>query len=177
MQTGFVLNSAKQPRIGGEREQYLLMAYPRFAATAQVTHLGRPLLQTTETAFHTLPIEIAVFEATQQMEDTIIRWMHRIISNRAAFTIQVNQQIDATGKLMLRIADTTPFQQLASQLGVVSQYISSYHCPDMYFSMRPYLRPSQPSFDAQLTITELVLMRKRYEAADYRQVNVFGLKP
>lgn len=161
MQTGFVLNSAKQPRIGGEREQYLLMAYPRFAAALP----------------DTLPIEIAVFEATQQMEETIIRWMHRIISNRAAFTIQVNQQIDATGKLVLRIADTTPFQQLASQLGVVSQYISSYHCPDMYFSMRPYLRPSQPGFDAQLTITELVLMRKRYEDADYRQVNVFGLKP
>lgn len=160
MQTGHVLNSAQQPHITSEREQYLLMAYPRFADAA------------------VLPIEIAVFEATEQMEETIIRWMHRIISNKEQFTIQIAQQIDdATGKLQLRITDVTPFQQLATQLKVVSQYISSYQCKEIYFSVRPYLRSNQPCFAGLFTITELVLMRKRYAQDDYRQVNVFGLKP
>ncbi|OYW82127.1 MAG: hypothetical protein B7Y37_04005 [Sphingobacteriia bacterium 28-36-52] len=162
MQAGYVLNSAQQPHITSEREQYLLMAYPHFAED----HQDR------------LPIEIAVFEATEQMEETIIRWMHRIISNKEQFTIQIAQQIDdATGRLQVRIADTTPFQQLATQLNVVSQYISSYQCKEIYFSVRPYLRSNQPCFAALFTITELVLMRKRYEQDDYRQVNVFGLKP
>jgi hypothetical protein len=162
MQAGYVLNSAQQPHITSEREQYLLMAYPHFAEG----HQDR------------LPIEIAVFEATEQMEETIIRWMHRIISNKEQFTIQIAQQIDdATGRLQMRITDTTPFQQLATQLNVVSQYISSYQCKEIYFSVRPYLRSNQPCFAALFTITELVLMRKRYEQDDYRQVNVFGLKP
>eukprot|EP01041_Mallomonas_annulata_P035247 gene35247-58165_t len=96
MQAGYVLNSAQQTPISSEREQYLLMAYPRFADAA------------------VLPIEIAVFEATEQMEETIIRWMHRIISNKEQFSIQIEQQIDdATGRLQVRIADTTPFKQLA----------------------------------------------------------------
>ena len=47
----------------------------------------------------------------------------------------------------------------------------------IYFSVRPYLRINQPCFAALFTITELVLMRKRYAQDDYRQVNVFGLKP
>ena len=162
MQAGYVLNSAQQPHITSEREQYLLMAYPRFA----------------EDQPDRLPIEIAVFEATEQMEETIIRWMHRIISNKEQFAIQIEQQInDTTGKLQVRIADTTPFQQLATQLNVVSQYISSYQCKEIYFSVRPYLRSNQPCFAALFTITELVLMRKRYEQDYYRQVNVFGLKP
>ncbi|MFN3300343.1 MAG: hypothetical protein ACK41Z_09120 [Sediminibacterium sp.] len=160
MQAGYVLNSAQQPHITSEREQYLLMAYPRFADAA------------------VLPIEIAVFEATEQMEETIIRWMHRIISNREQFTIQITQQIDdATGRLQVHITDMTPFQQLATQLKVVSQYISSYQCKEIYFSVRPYLRSNQPCFAGLFTITELVLMRKRYAQDDYRQVNVFGLKP
>lgn len=160
MQAGYVLNSARQTPISSEREQYLLMAYPRFADAA------------------VLPIEIAVFEATEQMEETIIRWMHRIISNKEQFSIQIEQQIDdATGRLQVRIADTTPFQQLATQLNVVSQYISSYQCKEIYFSVRPYMRSNQPCFAALFTVTELVLMRKRYEQDDYRQVNVFGLKP
>jgi len=162
MQAGYVLNSAQQTPISSDREQYLLMAYPRFEG-------NQPAI---------LPIEIAVFEATEQMEETIIRWMHRIISNKAPFTIQIKQQIDdATGRLQLSIADATPFQQLAKQLEVVSQYISSYQCKEIYFSVRPYLRSNQPCFAGLFTITELVLLRKRFEQADYRQVNVFGLKP
>jgi hypothetical protein len=162
MQAGYVLNSAQQTPISSDREQYLLMAYPRFEG-------NQPAI---------LPIEIAVFEATEQMEETIIRWMHRIISNKAPFTIQIKQQIDdATGRLQLSIADATPFQQLAKQLEVVSQYINSYQCKEIYFNLRPYLRSNQPCFAGLFTITELVLLRKRFEQADYRQVNVFGLKP
>lgn len=78
MQAGYVLNNAQQPYITSEREQYLLMAYPHFAEDQQ----------------NRLPIEIAVFEATEQMEETIIRWMHRIISNKEQFTIQIAQQIE-----------------------------------------------------------------------------------
>ena len=46
MQEGYVLPGDQQPLMTSEREQYLLMAYP---------------------------FEIAVFEATEQMEETIIK--------------------------------------------------------------------------------------------------------
>ena len=102
MQEGYVLPRDQQPLMASEREQYLLMAYP---------------------------FEMAVFEATEQMEETIIRWMHRIISNKSVFTVQVHQQIqEDTGQLQFCLADQGAFAQLANELKVVSQfsYASSF---------------------------------------------------
>lgn len=151
MQEGYVLPRDQQPLMASEREQYLLMAYP---------------------------FEIAVFEATEQMEETIIRWMRRIISNKSVFTVQVHQQIqEDTGQLQLCLADQGAFAQLATELKVVSQFISSYQCREMYFNLRPAIQHPLLCHSPGYTITELVLLRKPFGQEQYRQVNVFALKP
>lgn len=151
MQEGYVLPGDQQPLMASEREQYLLMAYP---------------------------FEMAVFEATEQMEETIIRWMHRIISNKSAFTVQVHQQIqEDTAQLQFCLADQGAFAQLANELKVVSQFISSYQCREMYFNLRPAIQHQLLCHSPSYTITELVLLRKPFGQEQYRQVNVFALKP
>lgn len=151
MQEGYVLPKDQQPLMASEREQYLLMAYP---------------------------FEIAVFEATEQMEETIIRWMHRIISNKWVFTVQVHPQLqEDTGQLQLCLSDGGAFAQLANELKVVSQFISSYQCREMYFNLRPAIQHSLLCSATSYTITELVLLRKSFGQTQYKQVNVFALKP
>lgn len=126
------------------------------------------------------PIELTYFQAKEQMEDTIIRWMHRIISNQQQFTVQIKQDISAdTGNLQLNITDKLPFQQLITQLKVVNQYINSNGCPDMQFRIQPQLNFVQTEymFNGFIEIREFVLLKKYHHFDAYKQVNVFGLRP
>ena len=126
------------------------------------------------------PIELTCFQAKEQMEETIIRWMHRIISNQQQFTVQLVQHIDAhTGNLQINITDKLPFIALASQLKVVNQYINSNGCPDMQFSIQPQLNFVQTEylFNGSIEIHEFVLLKKYHQFDAYKQVNVFGLRP
>lgn len=179
MQAGFRLNPTGRLNTKEQCSQYMLMAYPQ--TTKQVGVIAPP-------------IELAIFQAKELMEGTIIRWMHRIISNQQYFKIQLEQSIDTNGKEMqLRIHDKTPFQQLEKQLKVVSQYISSYDCPEMHFSIKPHLQmamkiadPSyhllmatqkEQSFFGIFEVKELLLLKKQHDYDSYKQVNVFALRP
>ncbi len=179
MQAGFIVNSTGGLNTKAHCSQYMLMAYPQ--ATKQAGVIAPP-------------IELAIFQAKELMEGTIIRWMHRIISNQQYFTIQLEQSLATNGKgLQMRIHDKTPFQQLARQLKVVSQYISSYDCNEMIFSIRPHLQmaskiadPSyhllmatqkEQSFFGVFEVKELLLLKKQHDFDSYKQVNVFALRP
>jgi len=179
MQAGFSLNQTGRLNTKEQCSQYMLMAYPQ--TTKQVGVIAPP-------------IELAIFQAKELMEGTIIRWMHRIISNQQYFKVQLEQSIDTNGTdLHLRIHDKTPFQQLANQLKVVSQYISSYDCPEMLFSIKPHLKmatkiadPSyhllmatqkEQSFFGVFEVKELLLFKKQHDYDSYKQVNVFALRP
>lgn len=179
MQAGFMLNPSGRVHIKETCSQYLLMAYPQ---SSKQLGLVAP------------PIELAIFQAKEPMESTIIRWMHRIISNQQYFTVQLEQLLDTSGKrLQVRIQDKTAFQQLAKQLKVVSQYICSYDCPEMIFSIQAHVQVSKSiadpayhlllaqqqaqSFVGSFEIKELLLLKKHHDFDSYKSMNVFALRP
>lgn len=181
MQAEFVINGDRKLGLANALQQYLLMVYPRPQKNG-VLGLVAP------------PIELAVFEAKEAMEDTILRWMHRIISNQQQFSILLEQMPHpASGRLQLRIADKSAFQQLARQLKVVSQYICSYNCPEMQFTLQPHFSVQQKVADpayhllmaaqqgqhfyGSFEVRELVLLKKNFDYDSYKQVNVFALRP
>lgn len=95
--------------------------------------------------------------------------------------------------MQARIQDKSAFQQLAKQLKVVSQYICSYDCPEMIFSIQPHVQVSktiadpayhlllaaqQPqSFVGSFEIRELLLLKKHHDFDSYKPMNVFALRP
>jgi hypothetical protein len=189
MQTEIVSNRGTKLGIAHELKQYLLMAYPM---PRKINQLGQGT--SAVEMLYAPPIELAAFEAKESMENTILRWMHRIISNQQQFLVQLQQTIEPqTRKQQLQINDKTIFQQMAKQLKVVSQYICSYDCPEMQFTIRTHQfiseRIADPkyhlsmalqqdlSFSASFEVKEWVLLRKGYEFDSYRQVSVFALRP
>ena len=165
MQAGFVSNRSGTLNRTEQYSQYVLMAYPQAN--------GQP-------GSFVPPVEVSVFQAKESMEGTIVRWMHRIISNQQPFTFRLSQNIDSSsGKLQLCISDKAPFQQLAAQLKVVSQYISSSDCPEMIFSIQPRLSsmPPEQVLSGSFEVKEFLLLKKSHDFDNYKQVNVFALRP
>lgn len=139
-------------------------------------------------------ITLASFMAYESMEETIIRWMHRIISSKKCFSVTLNR-FGAFGShaIYLGVQDQEPFRNIAGDLKVVDQYISNSGCPKMHISSHPHLIIAQKldreiyqqavtvyaekTFQASFTVTDLVLLRRQHAFDNCRQVNVFGLLP
>jgi hypothetical protein len=175
MQAGFVLNQSERLNRTAQYGQYMLMTCP--AAGKQSGSVAPP-------------VELAVFQAKELMEETIIRWMHRIISNQQQFMMELVQSIHpSTGMLQIGITDKTPFQQLAKQLQVVREYISSCDCPDMQFTIHPHLNKADPAlqlllsnqqepvFQGLFEVKEFLLLKKAHDFDTYKQLNLFALRP
>lgn len=139
-------------------------------------------------------IEVAGFLAKEEMEETIIRWMHRIISAQKKFRVTLDKFNGIEPHtIFLRVQNQQPFQQLTKQLQVVDEYVRSYGCPEMCFIKRPHVtiaaqlteaiyRKAESvyatrSFQASFEVNELILLRKQPSFEGCKQVNVFGLQP
>ena len=141
----------------------------------------------------TLPhITVANFLAKEGMEDTIIKWMHRILSNQQRFDVMLNNYSGfPSHTVYARVQDPKPFRQLASSLKVIDQYVRSNGCPPVKLVFNPYLSIakklqanvfekamfdySQKTFRAVFTVDELILLKRRNQFDKCRQVNVFKL--
>lgn len=161
--------AGRSGKLNGKEQcrQYMLVAYPEAADRSGV---------------EALPIELASFEAKEGMEETMIRWMHRIISSQQAFQLELVQRTDEhTGQVQMSIPDKTAFQQLARQLKVVSQYINSCDCAEMHFNIRPVtgllkVRPDR-DFQGIYTVSSFFLLKKNHDFDASRPVSVFALRP
>ncbi len=197
METGLVTNSSLiTPKSGGFCE-YLLVAHPDATVYAQVTEEKQFFAAQYHepAAIKAKPhITIANFLAKEEMEATIIRWMHRIISNQKSFGVTLDQYCGfAQHTIYLRVQDHEPFQRLAKELKVIDQYVRSYGCPAMYMSNRPHLTIArrlpdivyrqaiaeyeQKKISTSFEVKELVLLRRQHAFDICKQVNVFGLTP
>ncbi len=132
-------------------------------------------------------LTLAHFMAREDMESTLIRWMHRIISAQKSFTVtwQSGSGQSPSGHY-LRIQDPLPFQRLAKALQVVDQYVKSYGCPGMTFITQPCMPTGtrlaatagdQDDIYRPFEVKELVLLRRQHQYDACKQVNVFGLQP
>lgn len=197
MDTGWIQPAAASVLTQPTGYEYLLVVRPNAAVAEQVLaekqlFAGR---YSRKSVLKTPPhIVLAGFVAREEMEDTIIRWMHRITSVQQCFTVSLNNYSGIPPHtIYLRVQDALPFTNLALQLKAVNEYIRGCSCPPMQFVTRPYLglaheltgevyeqaMPlySRQTFHADFEAGELVLLRRRNQFEEPRQINVFKLLP
>lgn len=196
METGMVRNRLAASGTSALNE-YMLVVHPDETVGAKVMAEKQQfsLQYNEQSAGRTKPyITVAGFQAREEMEPTLIRWMHRIISAQKKFNVTLNRYSGfPPHTIYLRVTDHMPFQALAKELQVVDQYVRSYDCPQMHFSCRPHMTIARrlqedvyrqaeaeyanKDFRASFEVRELVLLRRTHSFDTCRQVNVFGLQP
>jgi 2'-5' RNA ligase len=196
MKMGLVNHTLSAPAATGVYE-YLLVAQPDAEAYAKLMDEKEffSAYFNTPVAVKTRPhITVASFMAFEAMEETLIRWMSRVISAKQSFRVTLDQYgAFRPHTIYLHVKDHQPFLQLARELKVVDQYIQGYGCPKMHLVSNPHLTIARrlnadtyseavkiyadKSFETSFRVKELVLLRRRDQFDTCRQVNIFALKP
>jgi 2'-5' RNA ligase len=139
-------------------------------------------------------ITIANFLATEAMEETVIRWIHRVCSQCKSFPVTLNNYSGfPPHTIYVRIQDHGPFKQLAAQLKVIDQYVRSNGCPAARLTYHPHLTIarelddtiynkamadySQKTFHETFLLTKLLLLKRNNQFDTCKQVNVFRFYP
>jgi 2'-5' RNA ligase len=177
--------------------EYLLLAHPDAATytriVAEIQFFSSQFGQAMAAKLKP-HITVADFIATEQMEETLIRWMHRVISARQGFHVTLDRYgAFRPHTIYLNVRDQQPFLELARELRVVDQFIQGYGCPPMKLISNAHLtiarrlglmayqqavqHYAQQDFFASFPIQELVLVKRRDQFDACRQVNVFRLRP
>jgi 2'-5' RNA ligase len=180
------------------RYEYLLVAHPDAAVNAKITAEKESFTAEyhQKIAAKTKPhITIASFVAREAMEETILRYTQRICSRHHSFDVSLNNYsgFPSAHSVYLRVQNPQPFRQLAKELKVVSNYISSCACPPANLIGYPhvtierripetvYLKAimdySQKTFYETFMVHELVLLRKSCQFDTSKIVHVFRLQP
>jgi 2'-5' RNA ligase len=138
---------------------------------------------------------VASFLAKEEMEDILLRWMHKVISAKPAFTVALNNYGGSTdaGTIHLRVQDHTPFAQLARELRVIDELVRSNGLPAARLVSHPCLTVAgnlsktgyekalrvfaAREFHSEFEVKELVLIKRVHEFDTCRQVNIFRLQP
>jgi 2'-5' RNA ligase len=177
--------------------EYLLVVHPDAASGEQVMAEKQAFYERYrhKTAVKTKPhITVASFLAREEMEPTLIRWIHRITSMQPSFPVTLNNYSGfPPHTIYLRVQDHLPFLQLALQLKAVDQYVKGCGCPAIHFSSRPHMsiarrlpeelyekampEYSRQTFHLSFRAEELVLLRRQHQFDTCRQINVFRLLP
>ena len=195
MEKGLVNGSPSPVGTNGETWDYMLLAHPDEVVGARLMEERLSFCREYDlrVAVKTRPyITIASFKAFERMEETMIRWLHRIISNNRSFHVALNNFSGfPPHTIYLRVQDPTPFQNLVSQLNVIEQYIKSNGCPDMKLTIRPHLSIarclpagvyekalidySQKTFHDCFMVNELYLIKRKGQFENCHRVAVFPL--
>lgn len=195
MEKGFARTA---PAMGTSLQQYyeyLLVVHPAAGVYAQLMQEKQYFFDTfkEKVAIKTLPhITVANFLARETMEDTIIRYMHRIFSMQKSFTVTLNNFSGfPPHTVYARVQDHEPFKQLAAALAPVEHYIKGNDCPPAKFIKHPHLSIarrlkaevyekamfefSQRTFFASFNAEEIVLLKRQSQFDKCKQLTVFKL--
>jgi 2'-5' RNA ligase len=174
--------------------EYLLVVHPAAAVFEQLKEEKEKFsaAYNVSIARKTLPhITIANFLAKEEMENTIIKWMHKIISNQQGFDVMLNNfsGFPSSKTVYARVQNHAPFKQLAESLKVIEEYIRSYGLPRAIIPSHPHLSIarslqqnvyekammdySQKTFNASFVVDELVLLKRQNQYDKCRQISVF----
>jgi 2'-5' RNA ligase len=180
---------------GDRRAEYLMVIYPygdlrdrlleeqkQFSTEYGITVRNRP------------HITMAVFQAAEGMEDTLIRWIQRICQRYQRFELTLNNYSGIPPHtIYLRVQDPQPFRRLMQQLRVIDHYVRSSGCPPVNLIDRPHLSIagglteqlynrampaySRKTFHDSFAVEELVLLKRDHPFDPCRTVNIFRLQP
>jgi 2'-5' RNA ligase len=138
-------------------------------------------------------ITLATFQAGEEAEDTLIRWIQRICHQHRSFQLALNNYSGIPpNTIYLRVQDPEPLRELMRQMGAIDEFIRSSGWPPVHLNGRPYLSIaggltekvynkampdySRKTFHGIFQVDELVLLRRKHSFDPCRTVNVFGLK-
>lgn len=175
--------------------EYLLVVHPAADVYEQINEEKQNFCNTyhEKVAIKTRPhITVAAFFVKEEMESTIIRYMHRIFSMQKSFDVMLNNYSGfPPHTVYARVQNHEPFKQLADSLKVVEQYIKGNDCPPMHLIKYPHVpiarrlkqnvyekamfEYSQKTFNASFTVNELILLKRQTQFDKCQQVNVFKL--
>jgi len=195
MEKGFARTAPALSFAMQEYYEYLLVVHPAPDVYALVMQEKQHFFDTykEKVAIKTKPhITVANFLAKEAMEDTIIRYMHRIISTQKSFTVTLNNFSGfPPHTVYARVQDHQPFKQLAAALTPVEQYVKVNGCPPAKFITHPHISIarrlkadvydkamfefSQRTFFASFNVEEMILLKRQHQFDKCRQVNVFKL--
>src|SRR6266487_5015926 len=177
--------------------EYLLIAHPPKEVNNQLKEEKETFSSTYKVgvAKKTLPhITIADFLAREEMEETIIRYLRRILSTQTSFWVTLNNYSGfPEHTVFARVQEHQPFKQLAASLKVIDQYVRSNGCPPAKLITYPHLsiarrlqqniyekamfENSKKTFYASFEVNELVLLKRKNQFDTCTQVSVFKLPP
>lgn len=195
METGLAKHHSATPSVNGFFE-YLLIVSPDEAVYEQVMAEKKIFTQEyrVPVAVKTKPhITVANFMAKEEMESTMIRWMHRVISMQKRFKVTLDKYNGfPPHTIYLRVKDHEPFKQLTKELKVVDQYLRSNSCPPVKMISCPHIsiagkleetvyREAErvyagKEFNASFEVDRLLLLRREHAFDACKQVSVFGLQ-
>lgn len=188
---------AGQREKGFRRAEYLLVIYPygdlhdKLLDEQQQFSSDYGLQMTVRNKPH---ITVAAFQASDVMEETLIRWIQRICNRHRSFDITLNNYSGfPPHTIYLRVQDPKPFRELMQQLRAIDDFIRSSGCPPVNLVNRPYLSIagglteqlynkampdySRKSFHESFRVEELVLLKREHTFDPCKTVNVFRLLP
>lgn len=177
--------------------EYLLVAHPDEAVNNKVWQEKQNFYNEygQKISIKTQPhITIANFLALEAMEETIIRYVHRICSTRQSFDVSLNNFSGfPPHTVYLRVQDAQPFKELANELSVIDSYVRANGCPPAHLIKTPHLTIarrlagdvyqkalmdySQKIFHETFLVDELLLLRRSNQYDACKTVNVFRLQP
>jgi hypothetical protein len=194
MNTGLVKNVPNAWPGNGHRE-YRLVIYPdavvyeKIMAEKQRFFMNYGL----EPVVNSFPnIMVAGFYAGEGMEETLIRWIHRICSQLNSFELALNNYSGfPQHSIYLRVQNPQPVQQLAAQLKTLDGHVHTMNghlfervphialaseLPEpVYHQAMPVY--SRKTFRARFMASELVLLGRDHPFATSKTINVFRFLP
>lgn len=182
---------------GAGRAEYLLVIYPdgdlrdKLIAEQQQFSADYGLQLLVRNKPH---ITVAVFQAGEVMEDTLIRWIQRICHGYMSFDLTLNNYSGfPPHTIYLRVQDPHPFRQLMQQLRAIDEFIRSSGCPPVNLVTKPFLSIagglteqvynkampdySRRDFHDSFRVEELVLLKRTHPFDACKTVNIFRLLP
>ena len=203
MDTGLVKRSSffapAETASGGtavaRRVEYLLVIYPNGELNDKLLEEQQQFLSDyglSMKARNRPHITVAAFQAGEQVEETLIRWIQRICGRHESFSVTLNNYSGfPPHTIYLRVQDPQPFRLLMQQLRAIDDFIRSFGCPPVNLISRPYLSIagglteqvynkamadySQKTFHESFQVEELVLLKREHSFDACRTVNVFRL--
>lgn len=177
--------------------EYLLVAHPNKEVKEEIMEEKKRFsnIYHYQMAVKTLPhITVANFMAREPMEETLIRWMQRIIGSRHSFMVGLNNYSGfPSHTVYLRVQNAEPFGHLIENLKVIRQYVKDNNCPPVKLIARPHLtiarqltstvyekaimEYSQRTFHADFLVNELVLLKRDPHSYKCIEVSKFQMLP
>ncbi len=175
--------------------QYLLVAYPDAETCNALMHEKQLFTEmfNDKDAVKTAPaIIISEFSAKEFMEDSLLRYMYRILAKQQSFKVALNNYSGfPSGTIHLRVQENQQLEQLSKQLQHIDNFIEENECGPVIHNHHPHLSIacnlhklvydkamlefSRRVFHAEFNIDELVLLKRNNPFDTCKQVTVFKL--